>query len=382
MIDVVDFAKALIRCPSITPLDAGALDILENALSGLGFKCVKLPFSAPGQADIDNLYARIGTGSPHFCYAGHTDVVPVGDADSWRFAPFDGHVDNGILYGRGSSDMKGGIAAFVAAVSTFIDNNKNFDGSISFLITGDEEGPAINGTVKMLKWLEENDEIADVCLVGEPTNIHEIGDMAKIGRRGSLNGCLSVFGVQGHVAYPDLADNPIPRLIEMLNKLMQLKFDQGNEFFQPSNLEIVSVDVDNDATNVIPGGGSAKFNIRFNSEQNFDGLKKILIGICDEVGGDYKLDLNLSGDAFLTPRGDLSDLISRAVKKITDKDVELSTSGGTSDARFIKNYCPVIEFGLINKTIHKIDECAAVDDMIILTNIYIDILEQFFDHGR
>lgn len=382
MIDVVDFAKALIRCPSITPLDAGALDILENALSGLGFKCVKLPFSAPGQADIDNLYARIGTGSPHFCYAGHTDVVPVGDADSWRFAPFDGHVDNGILYGRGSSDMKGGIAAFVAAVSTFIDNNKNFDGSISFLITGDEEGPAINGTVKMLKWLEENDEIADVCLVGEPTNIHEIGDMAKIGRRGSLNGCLSVFGVQGHVAYPDLADNPIPRLIEMLNKLTQLKFDQGNEFFQPSNLEIVSVDVDNDATNVIPGGGSAKFNIRFNSEQNFDGLKKILIGICDEVGGDYKLDLNLSGDAFLTPRGDLSDLISRAVKKITDKDVELSTSGGTSDARFIKNYCPVIEFGLINKTIHKIDECAAVDDMIILTNIYIDILEQFFDHGR
>lgn len=373
-VDPTELAKQLVRCPSVTPFNEGALDVLETALNGLGFNCTRLPFGEQGTADVDNLYARLGTGSPHFCYAGHTDVVPAGSLDEWDFGPFDAVENDGVLYGRGSSDMKGGIAAFVAAVSALPD----FEGSISLLITGDEEGPAINGTVKMLKWCEQNNQIPDVCIVGEPTNMNEIGDMAKIGRRGSINVSLTVHGIQGHVAYPHLADNPMPRLIKMLDIFASTELDQGNEFFQPSNLEIVNIDVGNEASNVIPMTATAKFNIRFNSEQTVDGLRKWITDVCDEVGGRYTLDTNLSGDAFLTPKGSLSELVSRSIEQVTGREVELSTSGGTSDARFIKNYCPVIEFGLINKSIHKVNECVRIDDLLILRDIYLTILKNYF----
>lgn len=373
-IDPIELTQKLVRCPSVTPKDAGALDVLESELVELEFKCTRLPFSADGTSDVDNLYARLGDEGPHFCYAGHTDVVPTGAENEWNFGPFEAKISDGILYGRGTSDMKGGIASFVSAVSEI----ESFKGSISLLITGDEEGPAINGTIKMLKWLEENNQVPDVCLVGEPTNLDEIGDMAKVGRRGSVNSTLTIHGSQGHVAYPHLADNPIPRLVKILDILSSWELDQGNEYFQPSNLEIVTVDVGNEASNVIPNDATAKFNIRFNNEQSADGLKKWIKEVCDDVGGEHTLDINVSGDAFLTPAGNLSDLITKAVKKVTGKDVVLSTSGGTSDARFIKNYCPVAEFGLINKTIHKVNECVRVDDLLILRDVYVQMLNQYF----
>lgn len=379
-LDPVELTQKLIQCPSITPADAGALDVLEDALVSLGFKCTRLPFSDEDTADVDNLYARLGTKKPHFCYAGHTDVVPIGNINEWKYGPFDAVIDDGVLYGRGTSDMKGGIASFVAAVSNYISENKEFDGSISLLITGDEEGPAINGTIKMLEWLEKNNELPDYCIVGEPTNLSEIGDMAKIGRRGSLNTTLTVHGTQGHVAYPHLADNPIPRLISMLNTLTNHELDKGNDFFQASNLEIVTVDVGNSASNVIPMNAMAKFNIRFNNEQSIDGLKKWISDVCVSVGGEYTLDMNASGDAFLTPVGLLSDMVVSAIKKVTGIETDLSTTGGTSDARFIKNYCPVIEFGLINKTIHKVNECVNVKDLNILTDVYTEMLRIMFSN--
>ncbi len=372
--DPVELTQKLVRCQSVTPKNAGAHDILQKELEGLGFKCTRLPFSERGTADVDNLYARLGSEAPHFCYAGHTDVVPAGDAADWDFPPFKAEIDEGIIYGRGTSDMKGGIAAFVAAVSSLGD----FRGSISLLITGDEEGPAINGTVKMLEWLKNKNEIPDVCIVGEPTNVDEIGDMAKIGRRGSLNGELTVHGTQGHVAYPHLADNPIPRLIKILDKLVRAELDYGNSHFEPSNLEIVTIDVGNKTSNVIPMDASAKFNIRFNNEHTADGLINWITDICKSAGGDYTLNVNLSGDAFLTEQGPFTELIRKSVKKITGRNVELSTSGGTSDARFIKNYCPVAEFGLINKTIHKVNECVAVDDLLLLRDIYSQMLKEYF----
>lgn len=380
LIDPVEFTQKLIKCPSITPEDAGALDVLEKALTSLGFQCKRLPFSDQNTPDVDNLYARLGTRKPHFCYAGHTDVVPVGSLDDWKYGPFDAVIEGNILYGRGTSDMKGGIASFVAAVSNFINENKEFNGSISLLITGDEEGPAINGTVKMLEWLEKNGETPDYCIVGEPTNLNQIGDMAKIGRRGSINTTLTVHGTQGHVAYPHLADNPIPRLVSMLDTLTNHELDQGNDFFQASNLEIVTIDVGNSASNVIPMDATAKFNIRFNNEQSIDGLKKWISDVCAKVGGEYTLDMNASGDAFLTPVGYLSDLVVRSIKTVTGKETDLSTTGGTSDARFIKNYCPVIEFGLINKTIHKVNECVNINDLRILTDIYTEMLKTMFSH--
>ena len=374
LIDPLELTQKLVRCPSVTPKNAGALEVLEDALKNLGFICTRLPFSGGGAAKVDNLYARLGTKEPHFCFAGHTDVVPVGAEADWDLPPFAAEVDNGILYGRGTSDMKGGIAAFIAAVSSLDD----FDGSISLLITGDEEGPAVNGTVKMLEWLKEQDEVPDICLVGEPTNIAEIGDMAKIGRRGSINAELTIHGTQGHVAYPDQADNPIPRLIKVLDKFTRANLDQGNEYFQASNLEVVNIDVGNEATNVIPMDATAKFNIRFNNEHTPDGLIDWITDICESVGGDYTLDVNVSGDAFLTAEGLISDVIKGAIKSVTGKEVELSTSGGTSDARFIKNYCPVAEFGLINKTIHKVNECVRVDDLMILRDIYLQMLKLYF----
>ncbi len=377
-LDVARLAQELIRCPSVTPDDAGALDILQAALEGLGFTCHRLPFSEAGTATIDNLYARLGTSAPNFCFAGHTDVVPAGQAGHWQDGPFDGIIRDGVLYGRGAVDMKGAIAAFVAAVSGFIEHNTDFGGSISFLITGDEEGPAVNGTVKMLDWLAENGENLDYCLVGEPTNPGKIGDMAKIGRRGSLNAKLTVRGTAGHVAYPHLADNPIPRLVKILDVLMSRKLDDGNEYFQPSNLEIVSVDVGNEASNVIPPQAVAIINIRFNNQQTDAGLQEWIRSVCDSVGGEFDLEMKASGDAFLTPPGRLSALIGDAVKTVTGRTVELSTSGGTSDARFIKDHCPVSEFGLVNKTMHKPDECVSLDDLDQLTKIYREILTAFF----
>jgi len=377
-VDPLKLAQDLIRCPSVTPKDAGALDALQAALEELGFVCHRLPFSEAGTDDVDNLYARLGAAAPNFCFAGHTDVVPAGPVDQWRSDPFAATVKDGVLYGRGASDMKGAIAAFVAAVSQFIADREGFDGSISLLITGDEEGPAINGTVKMLDWLEARGEKLDYCLVGEPTNPGKVGDMAKIGRRGSLNGRLVVRGVQGHVAYPHLADNPIPRLIRMLDGLIARKLDDGNAHFQPSNLEIVSIDVGNAASNVIPAEAEARFNIRFNNEQTDAGLQAWARSVCDSVGGDYNLEMKASGDAFLTPPGPLSRLISDAVKAVTGQTVELSTTGGTSDARFIKNHCPVSEFGLVSKTMHKVDESVRLEDLEQLTRIYREILTGFF----
>ncbi|VAX06986.1 N-succinyl-L,L-diaminopimelate desuccinylase [hydrothermal vent metagenome] len=377
-IDPVKLTQDLIRCPSVTPQDAGALDVLQAALEPLGFICQRLPFSEKGEATIDNLYARLGTAGPNFCFAGHTDVVPAGQAEQWQHGPFAGHIQDGVLYGRGASDMKGAIAAFASAAAAFLENKGDFGGSISFLITGDEEGPAVNGTVKMLDWLDKNGEKLDYCLVGEPTNPAQIGDMAKIGRRGSLNIKLTVRGTQGHVAYPHLADNPIPRLVKILEGLLAREFEDGNDHFQATNLEIVSVDVGNSASNVIPAQAEARFNIRFNNQQTDAGLQGWITSVCEGIGGAYDLEMKASGDAFLTPPGTLSTLISDAVKKVTAKDVELSTSGGTSDARFIKNHCPVSEFGLVNKTMHKTDECVPLDELAQLTKIYYEILTAFF----
>nr|WP_219846178.1 succinyl-diaminopimelate desuccinylase [Emcibacter nanhaiensis] len=377
IVNPVEFTRDLIRCPSVTPADAGALDVLEQKLTALGFTCTRLPFSEPGTPDVDNLYARLGTDAPNFCFAGHTDVVPVGAAADWSVDPFAGEVNDGWLTGRGAADMKGAIAAFVAAVSRLLDDGE-VKGSISFLITGDEEGPAINGTIKMLQWLEDNGEKLDYCLVGEPTNPTTLGEMAKIGRRGSLNTRLVVKGTQGHVAYPHLADNPIPRLIEILHRLTGKKLDDGNDHFQPSNLEVVTIDVGNEASNVIPAEAEARFNIRFNNEQSIDGLKDWIRSVCDAVGGEVELEMKASGDAFLTPPGVLSDLITGAVEKVTGIRPELSTTGGTSDARFIKDYCPVSEFGLVSQTMHKVDERVRVEDIEQLADIYTEILNRFF----
>ena len=382
IIDAVKLTQDLIRCPSVTPDDGGALDVLQSTLESLGFKCTRLVFKEAGTADIDNLYARLGTSAPNFCFAGHTDVVPAGNVADWTAQPFAGDIIDGQLFGRGAVDMKGAIACFVSAVSHFLKED-NFEGSVSFLITGDEEGPAINGTVKMLDWLKKSGEKLDYCLVGEPTNVEKLGDMAKIGRRGSLNSHLRVKGTQGHVAYPHLADNPIPRLIKCLDALSSEELDKGTDHFQPSNLEIVTVDVGNAASNVIPAAAEARFNIRFNDQQSVEGLKDWITATCDDHAGDYDLDMKSSGDAFLTAPGVLSDLITRAVKVVTGHDTDLSTSGGTSDARFIKDHCPVSEFGLVNKTMHKIDERTDVSDLETLAKIYLEMLKLFFkDNAR
>lgn len=380
-IDAVELAQALIRCPSVTPLDAGALDVLQAALTDLGFTCTRLPFSEAGTADIDNLYARLGTASPNFCFAGHTDVVPVGRREGWSVDPFEGLIENDMLYGRGAVDMKGSIAAFVAAVADVKAAwGDRLPGSISLLITGDEEGVSINGTAKMLGWLQEKGEKLDHCLVGEPTNARKLGDMAKIGRRGSMNGVLTVRGTQGHVAYPHLADNPIPRLLRMLTALTAAKLDDGTPHFQPSNLEITTVDVGNATTNVIPAEATARFNIRFNDCHTADSLKALTTGLCDAVGGNYSLEFAISGEAFLTPPGILSEIVSAAIEATAGLKPELSTSGGTSDARFIKNHCPVIEFGLVGQTMHKTDERVSLKDLQALTCIYKDILKHYFTH--
>ena len=385
-VDPVDLAAELIRRPSVTPVDAGALDVLQAALGGLGFACRRLPFSEAGTPDVDNLYARFGTAAPHFCFAGHMDVVPPGDAALWDSDPFTPVIRDGILFGRGANDMKSAIAAFVAAAGRVTEKYAGaLPGSVSLLITGDEEGPAINGAVKMLDWLRRNHERPDHCLVGEPTSAGRLGDMIKIGRRGSMNVTLTFLGTQGHAAYPDRADNPMPRLLETLRRLTATPLDSGTAHFQPSNLEVTSIDTGNMATNVIPASVTARFNIRFNTLHTGQSLGAWIRSHCDAVkaamGGDTRLEIAVSGEAFLTPPGGLSSLVSEAVTRITGLTPELSTTGGTSDARFIKDHCPVVEFGLAGQTQHKVNEQVPVADIAALTDIYEAVLLNYFETG-
>ncbi len=378
IVDPIELSRALIRCPSVTPVDAGALDVLQSVLQDMGFACHRLPF-ADGGPEVDNLYARIGDAAPNFCFAGHTDVVPVGDTEAWSVDPFAADIRDGRLYGRGASDMKTGIAAFAAAVAAYLDDhNGTFDGSISFLITGDEEGPAINGTVKVLEWLRQRGEQIDACLVGEPTNPKTLGEMVKVGRRGSLNCVLVVHGIQGHAAYPHRADNPIPRLVRMLSDLHEFPLDEGTAHFDPSTLTITSVDVGNSATNVIPARARAAFNIRFNDAHMSEGLKEWIESRCAAIDERFELVAECSGEAFLSPPGRLSGIITNAVEKTTGLTPELSTSGGTSDARFIRTLCPVAEFGMSGETAHKVDENVLVSDIHGLTRIYRAVLDGFF----
>ncbi|MEC9346019.1 MAG: succinyl-diaminopimelate desuccinylase [Pseudomonadota bacterium] len=372
----LDLARAMIRCPSVTPEDAGCLDVLEAALKPLGFACHRLTFSAEGTPDVQNLYARVGTAGPVFCFAGHVDVVPVGDLSGWSVDPFGASIENGSLFGRGATDMKTAIACMVEASSRLIADG--LAGSVAFLITGDEEGPAINGTRKVLEWMAAKGERIDACIVGEPTNPGRLGEMAKIGRRGSFSGHLQVYGAQGHVAYPHLADNPLPRLVRMLDRIAALELDGGNPHFQPSNLEITTIDVGNTASNIIPARGEARFNVRYNTEQTAAGLEAMVRAVCDAVGGAYDLSVHNSGDPFLTAPGPLTALLVDAVKAELGVEPDLSTTGGTSDARFIKDACPVVEFGLVSQTMHKVDERCSVADIGHLTNIYERVLRGFF----
>ncbi|ASP35999.1 succinyl-diaminopimelate desuccinylase [Labrenzia sp. VG12] len=379
----VSITQDLIRCPSVTPAEGGALQTLETLLGKAGFDVSRVTFQDTDTPDVENLFASIGSGAPHFVFAGHTDVVPAGAEADWRHGPFQAEIEDGMLYGRGAVDMKGGVAAFAAAALDFVsDKGTGFGGTISFLITGDEEGPAVNGTVKLLDWAEKQGHTFDACIVGEPTNPDALGDAIKVGRRGSLSGTVTVEGVQGHAAYPHLADNPIPGLVRLLAALDALKLDDGNERFQPSNLEVVSVDVGNPAFNVIPARCEARFNIRYNDEWTLDSLKNKVTETLKAVDlGALTLGLEFKRDAsesFLTKDETLIRALSAAVAEETGRVPELSTGGGTSDARFIKNYCPVVEFGLVGQTMHKVDECVAVADLDRLKAIYRRFLDSYF----
>lgn len=380
--DPLDLSRRLIRCPSVTPRDEGALDILQEALESLGFTCTRLPFSEEGAEDVDNLYARLGTGEPNFCYAGHTDVVPVGDPAGWTVDPFGAEIIDDVLYGRGASDMKAGIGAFVAATARFLERHSpDFGGSISLLITGDEEGVGANGTRKMVRWLQETGESLTHCLVGEPTNPMQLGDMVKVGRRGNLVGYLTVYGVQGHTAYPHLADNPIDRLLDMLNRIREKPLDDGTEHFQPSSFAVSTIDVGNPGTNIIPSKAQATFNIRFNDNHTQASLGKWLRDIFDSVGGEYEFRQQDNGEAFICPPERLANLIADASEKITGRRPEFSTTGGTSDARYIHKVCTCAEFGLIGQTMHKADERQSVADIRSLADIYTAVLEGYFAQG-
>ncbi|OPF94673.1 succinyl-diaminopimelate desuccinylase [Rhodopseudomonas palustris] len=379
----LSIAQDLLRCPSVTPADAGALDVLETLLKGAGFTVHRVTFSEPGTADIDNLYARIGNTSPHLCFAGHTDVVPPGDASAWTHGAFAGDVADGLLYGRGAVDMKGGIACAVAATLDYLAaNGGQPKGSISFLITGDEEDVAVNGTVKLLQWAAERGEQFDHCIVGEPSNVETIGDTIKIGRRGSQSGVLIVDGVQGHVAYPHRAANPVPDIAKLITALNDEPLDHGSAQFQPSNLEFTSVDVGNPATNVIPAQARAKFNIRFNDHHTQETLKALvehrLVAACGNRIRAHIEWLPSNADVFVTKPGAFTDLVGAAIAEVTRRTPELNTGGGTSDARFIAKYCQVVEFGLVGQTMHQIDERTPVSDLDKLTAIYRGVLERYF----
>ncbi|CAD7043313.1 succinyl-diaminopimelate desuccinylase [Pseudorhizobium halotolerans] len=390
----VNNLQALIRCPSVTPAEGGALSVLEAMLAPLGFKVERVVARAEGTPDVENLYARIGSGGPHLMFAGHTDVVPPGNEADWSHPPFAAEISDGMLFGRGAVDMKGGIACFVAAVARHIEKHGAPEGSISFLITGDEEGPAINGTDKLLQWAAEKGEKWDACLVGEPTNPDVLGDMIKIGRRGSLSGRITVQGVQGHSAYPHLADNPIRGLLQLTHALMDEPFDHGTTNFPPSNLEVTTIDTGNPAVNVIPAKATAAFNIRFNDTWTADSLQSEIIRRLEAAAAEgslrpgrdpvrYEIVWNeRPSHVFLTRNDALIESLSLAVEKITGRRPALSTTGGTSDARFIKDYCPVVEFGLVGQTMHMVDERVSVEDLETLTNIYGSFIANWFAHAR
>jgi succinyl-diaminopimelate desuccinylase len=368
--DPVALTQALVRCPSVTPHEGGALTLLQQVLEPAGFVCHRMTFSEPGTPDVENLYARRGTRGPNLCFAGHTDVVPVGDEEAWTHPPFGGEIHDGVLYGRGAVDMKGAVACFIAATLRAPPSH----GSISLLITGDEEGPSINGTMKVLDWLAARGERLDACLVGEPTNPKALGDEIKIGRRGSLNGELVVKGRQTHAAYPQLGENPVPKLARLIDRLSTAPIDSGNAWFEPSALQVTVISVPNAVTNVIPAEARAKFNIRYNTEWNRPRMQAWVRERCAEAAAEVAARIELSfsgtGDVFLTKPGPLVDAMASAVREATGRTPALTTGGGTSDARFIQAYCPVIEFGLVNETIHAVDERCAVADLTALTDIY------------
>ena len=385
--DPVALAQALIRCPSVTPHENGVLTQVQTWAKALGFSVERPIFTDKNTPDIENLYARIGRNGPHLAFAGHTDVVPVGDEKAWNFPPFEGAIKDDKLYGRGAVDMKGGIACFIAAVARYLEKNP-LEGSLSLLITNDEEGPGINGTIKLLKWAADKGEKWDAAIVGEPTNPNNLGDMIKIGRRGSLSGIITVTGHQGHVAYPERAANPLDLVIKLCEALKNPVMDEGSENFEPSNLEITTIDTGNTATNVIPQQSVIRFNVRYNDNWTAETLKqeikKRLNSVKLEKKGSlvptFKVDWVISpGGVFLTKNDELVGCLSNAIKTVTGRTPELSTSGGTSDARFIKDYCPVVEFGLVGKTMHMVDECVAIDDLEKLTKIYENFLATFFN---
>ena len=382
IINELHLSKELIRFPSITPIDAGAISFLSKKLKKLGFNCKILEFKDKKSKPIKNLYARIGNKRPNLCYAGHTDVVPPGNFQDWTVNPFKPTVKKNYLIGRGANDMKSSIACFVAAASKFLQKNRRFNGSISFLITGDEEGYAINGTKKVVDYLNKKKEKIDFCIVGEPTNPNKLGEMIKIGRRGSLSGKIEITGTQGHIAYPHLTNNPINTLVSICRKLKERKLDKGNKNFQPSNLEFTSINVDNKAHNVIPARAKAQFNIRYNNLHTSSSLKKKINLIVKKISKKnkckFKVDYIENGDAFLTKPEKTIYMAKRIIKKITKVTPKFSTTGGTSDARFIKKISPCLEFGLVNKTMHKVDECVSLGDLKKLTKIYNDFIIEYF----
>ncbi|MBD1139190.1 succinyl-diaminopimelate desuccinylase [Pelagibacterales bacterium SAG-MED46] len=381
-INELQLAKELIKFPTVTPIDAGIMKFLEKKLKTLGFKTKILEFRDKNSKPVKNLYAKLGKQGPNFCYAGHLDVVPAGNLKEWTVNPFKPSVKKGHLIGRGANDMKSSIAAFVSAVSNFVANKRKFNGSISLLITGDEEGVAINGTKKVVNYLRKKKEKIDFCLVGEPTNPNKLGEMIKIGRRGSMTGRLSIIGVQGHVAYPQRANNPSTALVQILNELKKIKFDNGTKDFQPTNLEITKINIDNSADNVIPGLANAKFNIRFNNKHTSSSIKKkidrMIKKISNKNKSKYKIDYSVSGEAFLTKPNSTTFMIRDIIRKITKIKPQLSTTGGTSDARFIRKIAPCLEFGLVGKTMHKVDEAVSLSDLKKLTLIYSNILQNYF----
>jgi succinyl-diaminopimelate desuccinylase len=381
-INELQLAKELIRFPTVTPIDAGIMKFLEKKLKTLGFKTKILEFREKNNKPVKNLYARLGNKGPNFCYAGHLDVVPAGSLKDWTVNPFKPSVKKGYLIGRGANDMKSSVAAFVSAVSNFISKGRQFNGSISLLITGDEEGVAINGTKKVVEYLRKKKEKIDFCLVGEPTNPNKLGEMIKIGRRGSMTGKLTIIGIQGHVAYPDRANNPSTALVQILKELKEIKFDNGTKDFQPTNLEITKIDIDNFADNVIPGSANAKFNIRFNNKHSSNSIKtkidKVIKRISKKNKSKFNIDYSVSGEAFLTKPNDTTYMIQDEIKKITKIKPKLSTTGGTSDARFIRKIAPCLEFGLVGKTMHKVDEAVSLSDLKKLTLIYSNILKNYF----
>ncbi len=380
--DTVSMLQQLIRCASVTPHEAGALTTVQQWLMESGFKSERLIFSAPDTPDVDNLFARIGNSSPHLCFAGHTDVVPQGDESIWSVPPFAADIKDGFIYGRGAADMKGSVAAFAAAALDFVRENPQFKGSISFLITGDEEGPAVNGTVKVLEWMKAHHHIPDHCLVGEPTSVDKLGDGIKIGRRGSLSFIVTVDGKQGHAAYPHKADNPIPKLARLIERLGANPLDNGNQHFDPSSLAFTSFDVGNPAGNVIPSKATLKFNIRYSTEQNFASLKTLVQShidqITSEIGGRWHVVHQEGAEAFMTEPGPFVGIVEEAITEETGVIPKLNTAGGTSDARFIKDHCPVLEFGPLNATIHQTDERIGVEELKATTRIYRRILDNYF----